>query len=266
MGLPDTINPARGESTSPRALLITGASSGIGEALALAYATAGVRLCLTGRDPGRLAAVAEQCRAAGASVETAVLDVADARAMAETLTAWDENLPFDLIIANAGVTAISENGIETEADLRRVTDINVLGVINTLSPLLPRLIDRQRGQVALMASLAGYRGLAGAAAYCASKAWVKAYGEAQRLNLAAAGIRVSVICPGFVESRITASNSFPMPFLMSAPRAARIIQQGLARNTARIAFPGLMATAVHLIAALPAAWGDWLLRQLPRKG
>lgn len=246
-------------------MLITGASSGIGAALAEAYAAPGVRLRLTGRDKARLSEIAHRCSAAGALVEMAALDVTDAVAMTATLLDWDAAMPFDLVIANAGVSTGSGAGLESEPDLQHVTDINVIGTINTLAPLLPRLTARQQGQVAVMASLAGYRGLAGAAAYCASKAWVKAYGEALRLTLAPLGVRVSVICPGFVKSRITDRNTFPMPFLMPASRAAQIIKRGLATNRARIAFPWQMAAAIHLIAALPAAWADRLLQRLPKK-
>jgi len=254
----------RGEF-SPRSLLITGASSGIGEALALAYARPDVSLRLIGRDLTRLEAVANRARLQGANVEARALDVTQQTALAECLVAWDDALPFDLIIANAGISAGSGAGLESEADLRHITDINVTGVINTLAPLLPRLSQRQRGQIALMASLAGYRGLAGACAYSASKAWVKVYGESLRLTLAPQNIRVSVICPGFVESRITARNRFPMPFLMTAPKAADIIQRGLAQNRARIAFPWPMAVAVGILAALPASLSDVVMRRLPKK-
>ncbi len=254
----------RGEF-SPRSLLITGASSGIGAALALAYARPDISLRLIGRDALRLEAVAHSARAQGADVEACALDVTEQAALADCLLAWDDARPFDLIIANAGVSAGSGGGLESEAGLRHITDINVVGVINTLAPLLPRLSQRNQGQIALMASLAGYRGLAGACAYSASKAWVKVYGESLRLTLAPYGVRVSVICPGFVESRITARNSFPMPFLMTAPKAAGIIQRGLTRNRARIAFPWPMALAVSVLAALPAGLADAVMRRLPKK-
>ncbi len=246
-------------------ILITGASSGIGEALALAYAGAGTRLALTGRDAARLAAIADTCRARGASVETAVLDVADRTAMAGQLARWDDATPIALVIANAGISAGTGGSQETEAQLRAIADVNIGGVMNTVAPLLPRMIARRRGQFALMSSLAGFRGVAGAPAYCASKAWVRVYGESLRLELAAHGIGVSVICPGFVRSRMTAVNQFPMPFLMDAERAARIIQRGLAANRARIAFPWPMAAAVWLLNALPARLADALLTRLPRK-
>src|SRR5262249_2479549 len=133
-------------------------------------------------------------------------------------------------------------------------------------PLIPRMVARRRGQLALMSSLAGFRGVAGAPAYSASKAWVRVYGEALRLDLAAHGIRVSVICPGFVRSRMTAVNQFPMPFLMEADRAARITRRALAANRGRLAFPWPMAALVWLLNALPARVTDALLSGLPRKG
>jgi short-subunit dehydrogenase len=247
-------------------ILITGASSGIGEALALAYAGAGVRLALTGRDVARLDAIADACRARGARVETARLDVADGAAMQTQLTRWDDFEPIDFVIANAGISAGTGGGGETEAQLRAITAVNVDGVINTVAPLLPRMIARGRGQLALMSSLAGFRGVAGAPAYCASKAWVRVYGESLRLEHAPQGIRVSVICPGFVRSRMTAVNKFPMPFLMDAERAARIIQRGLAANRGRIAFPWPMVAAVWLFNTLPVRLTDALLTLLPRKG
>ncbi|MHA7062538.1 SDR family NAD(P)-dependent oxidoreductase [Azospirillum argentinense] len=249
----------------PRSIVITGASSGIGEELARAYAAPGVALALSGRDSARLEAVAERCRAAGAAVETALVDAADRAAMAEWLSALDARTPVDLVIANAGISAGTGGGVESAEQARRIFQVNVDGVLNSVHPLLPGMQARRRGQIALMASLAGFRGMPGAPAYCASKAAVRVYGESLRGDLAGQGIGVTVICPGFVKSRMTAVNRFPMPFLMETDRAAQVIKSGLARNKARIAFPWPMAATVWLLAALPVALTDVLLRQAPRK-
>lgn len=249
----------------PRSIVITGASSGIGEALAVLYAAPGVALALTGRDTARLEEVAARCRAAGAYVAVAAVDVADRAAMADWLQRIDAGTPVDLLIANAGMSAGTGAGGETEEQARRILAVNIEGVLNSIHPLLPGMRARGLGQIALMASLAGFRGLPGAPAYCASKAMVRVYGEALRGDLADAGIGVSVICPGFVKSRMTAVNRFPMPFLMETADAALVIRRGLKRNAARIAFPWPMMAAVWFLALLPPAWTDRLLRQAPRK-
>ncbi|MGQ9368908.1 SDR family NAD(P)-dependent oxidoreductase [Azospirillum sp. A39] len=249
----------------PRTIVITGASSGIGEALALAYAGPGVTLGLTGRDAERLADIARLCRDRGAAVDAATLDACDGPAMAAWLTALDGRSAVDLVIANAGVSAGTGRDGETEEQARRIFAVNLDGVMNSVFPLLPAMRARRRGQVALMASLAGFRGFPGAPAYCASKAAVRVWGEALRGDLARDGIGVSVICPGFVRSRMTARNPFPMPFLMDAGRAAAIVRRGLERGRPRIAFPGPMVAAVWLLAALPPRWTDPLLRLAPKK-
>jgi len=250
----------------PRSIVITGASSGIGEALAAGYAGPGISLALTGRDQDRLDKVADCCRNAGATVIAGIVDSADRAAMAAWLAAVDATAPVDLVIANAGISAGTGGGVETEEQARRILSVNLDGVLNTIHPLLPAMRARRRGQIALMASQAGFRGLPGAPAYCASKAAVRVYGEALRGDLAGEGIGVSVICPGFVKSRMTAVNRFPMPFLMDSEQAARAIRRGLERNAARIAFPWPMAAAVWLLALLPPGWTDAALARAPRKG
>lgn len=250
----------------PRSLVITGASSGIGAALALGYAEPGVCLALTGRDAARLAAVAERCRAAGAAVTADVVDATDRDGMAAWLRGVDDRAPVDLLIANAGISAGTGGGVESEKQARRILSVNIDGVLNSVYPLLPRMRDRRRGQIALMASQASFRGFPGAPAYCASKAAVRVFGEALRGDLAGEGIGVSVICPGFVKSRITDANGFSMPFLMEADAAARVIRRGLARNAARVSFPWPVAAAVWLLALLPPGWTDGLLARAPKKG
>ena len=249
----------------PRHIAITGASSGIGATLAVAYAAPGIRLSLAGRDTARLSAVAQTCRDAGAETSVTTFDVTDPVAAAHWINQADDILPIDLAIANAGISAGTGDGRETAEQARAILKVNIDGVRNVILPAVMRMQPGRRGQVAIMSSLAGFIGMPGAPAYCASKAAVRVWGEALRADLAADGLSVSVICPGFIRSPMTDVNPFPMPFLMNADRAARIIIAGLARNRGRIAFPLPMYLTVRAIAALPALLRDRLLRQAPRK-
>ncbi len=254
---------------NPRSILITGASSGIGAALACEYAGPGRALFLGGRNEARLAAVADDCRTRGATAEVAAIDVADGAAIAQWISQADDRVPLDLVIANAGVSAGTGTAGEPLDQAQRIMAINVDGVINPVHPALERFTLRQgsdrKGQIAMMSSLASFRGFAGAPAYCASKAAIRNYGEGLRNAYARAGIGVSVICPGFVHSRMTEQNDFPMPFVMKAERAARIIRRGLARNRGRIAFPWQMYGAAWLVQALPPWTTDRFMRSLPAK-
>lgn len=250
-----------------RTILITGASSGIGEALAQRYARDGVTLLLTGRDETRLRAVAQGCRAKGALVETCLIDVTDRHAFARWLLQMDDVSPVDLAIANAGIsggTGGAEDGSWIDAEYR-IFDVNVQGVLNTILPLVPRMMTRGAGQIGIMSSLASFNGWPGAPGYSASKAAVRIYGESLRGMLAGYGVGVSVICPGFVASRMTAVNNYKMPFFLPADRAALIIARGLARNRARIAFPWQTFAISGLIGLLPPSLSARLLAKLPAK-
>ena len=249
----------------PRTILITGATSGIGAALAREYASDGRLLALTGRNAERLSQVAEACRLKGADVREKVLDVRDSAELSQWIEEIDTAFPLDLVIANAGISAGTGDGGEDEAQLHSIFDVNVAGVANTVHAAVELMSRRGSGQIALMASLAGFRGFPGAPAYCASKAAVRVWGEALRGSLHAKGVRVSVICPGYVRTPMTDVNDFPMPLLMSAERAATLIRRGLKRDRARIVFPLRLYWAVRLIASLPPALVDPLLRRLPEK-
>jgi NADP-dependent 3-hydroxy acid dehydrogenase YdfG len=248
-------------------ILITGASSGIGAALAIACAAPGRSLFLGGRDAGRLDAVDDACRREGARVEPTRVDVTDAAAMRDWVESADDAAPLDLVIANAGISGgTARTGAEPPEQVAEIFAVNVGGVHNTVAPALARMRGRPGGgQIALMSSLAGFRGFAGAPAYCASKAAVRVYGEGLRAAHAGDGVRVSVICPGFVRSRMTDGNAFRMPFLIDAGRAAQIIQRGLARNRSRIAFPWPMYAASLVVQAMPSALAERLGRALPAK-
>lgn len=251
----------------PKSILITGASSGIGEALALQYARPGVFLALSGRNSERLSLVASACRDKGASVEMTLIPVTNKKSMEDWVVATDTAHPLDLVIANAGIsggTGGVMNG-EPVAQAREIFDVNLMGVLNTVEPILPRMIERGRGQIALMASLAAFRGFPGAPAYSASKGAVRFYGEALRGALHHSGVRINVICPGFVVSRMTAVNDFPMPFLMKAERAANIIANGLRDNKGRIAFPLPTHAGSWFLSVLPDFIAQRILRRLPAK-
>ena len=248
-----------------QSIAITGASSGIGAALAKACAAPGVRLALSGRNEARLAMVAGQCRTAGAEVNTALLDVREAGSVADWIAAQEAARPLDLVIANAGISAGTAAGAEDRSQTGDIFAVTLEGVINTVLPAAEAMAARGRGQIAIMSSLAAFRGFPGAPAYCASKAAVRIWGEALRGSLAGRGIGVSVVCPGFVRSRMTDVNDFPMPFLMEAERAAGIILRGLARNRGRIAFPFPTYFWAWLLGVLPTAVTDRLLSRLPKK-
>jgi short-subunit dehydrogenase len=249
----------------PAHVLITGASSGIGAALALAYARPGALLSLGGRNRERLAEIAALAEARGAGVATASVDVRDPEAVAAWTLAADDRAALDLVIANAGISGGTYGGPETAEQTRAIFDVNLGGVLNVALPLIPRMVARKRGQIAIISSLAAFRGFPGAPAYSGSKAAVKVWGEALRADLAPHGVKVNVVMPGFIKSPMTDANDFPMPFLMPAEKAAAIIQRGLAANRARIAFPFPTAFVAWLFGALSPAIADPILRTLPKK-
>jgi len=250
----------------PRSILITGASSGLGAALAQHYAAPGVRLALTARHRGPLDEIVRTCVSRGAVAAGHVVDVVDRAAMEALIATIDDGAPLDLVIANAGVSAGTLGGPETTDQVRGILAVNLDGVVNTVQPAVARMRERGRGQIALMSSLAAFRGFPGAPAYCASKAAVKIWGEALRGTLHHDGIEVSVVCPGYIDTRMTASNEFWMPMMLSAARAATIVARGLANNRARIAFPWPLYAAVVLVALLPPFLIDPMMRKLPAKG
>ena len=246
----------------PRTIVVTGATSGLGLSLAAGYADEGTRLGLIGRHPERLEQAAARCAAKGAEVVTGRLDVGDTEAMADWLLAFDDARPVDLVIASAGISAGPQPAMATEPVglAARQIRTNLLGCVNTIEPLLPRLLARRSGQVAVVSSVAGYRGLPYSPGYSASKAGVRAYGEALRALLRPHGVRVSVVVPGFFDSPMTDRFHGDKPFLMSLERASGIVRRGLDRGRDRIVFPQLLALGLQAADLLPAWAGDRILR------
>jgi NADP-dependent 3-hydroxy acid dehydrogenase YdfG len=237
--------------TGASSILITGASSGIGSALARAYSEPGTTLALGGRDQRRLDEVAAQCRGLGAAVAVRVVDVTDAQAMAGWVGEADAARPLDLVVANAGIGDGLDEDPERFAATRRIIEVNLTGALNTIEPALARMLPRRHGQIALMSSIAALRGIPGAQGYCASKAALKALAEGLRAPLAAEGILVSLVMPGFVRTSMNEGRGFPTPLRLEPDRAARLIRRGLDRERFLISFPR------------PLVWGSRLLNLWP---
>lgn len=253
-------------SRHARGVLITGAGSGIGAALCREWADRCERLFICARDEARLNAVADSVRDAGfPRPECRIVDVTDEAAMREWIFECDRKTPLDIIHANAGVST----GVECEANVRNTFSINVNGVLNTVLPAMEIMrADRSRKcmkRIAITSSIAGYHGLSGCPSYSATKACVKAWGAGLRGFLAAEGIGVNVICPGFVRSRITDKNTCPMPFFMEAPKAAKIIVDGVVKNRPIVAFPFPMRFASWVISILPERISELIFAALPKK-
>lgn len=247
----------------PKSILITGASNGIGKALAIHYAKSGISLFLSGRNEQRLEETANRCRNKGATVSTWIGDVSDESGIKQWIIKSDRQQRLNLVIANAGVAL----GSSTVEGLHKAAidsyEINVTGVFNTIHPALDVMSKRRPypvndAQVAIMSSVMGYVGMARSPAYSSSKATVKHYGEALRGTFRAMGIGVTVICPGYVASQITTNNTSTMPFIMPADKAAAIIAKGLARNKPRITFPWQMVIITRICMNLPAFIADRL--------
>jgi short-subunit dehydrogenase len=245
-----------------RNIVITGASSGIGAAVALHYARPGATLGLTGRDAGRLSTVAAKARAAGAVVEEAVFDLRDRAALTGFLGGFDAAHPIDLLVANAGILdGRHADGTIEDAELaRRVIEINLLGATDTLHALLPAMRARRGGHIVLVASLAAMSPLPDAPAYSASKAGMLSYGLAMRAAVAAEKVRISVVCPGFVKSAMTDSHIGEQPLKMSAEKAATLIARGIDRNRPVIGFP----FPLYILSRIEILFPEWVVRLATR--
>lgn len=250
----------------PQTILITGASSGLGAALARLYSEKGKKILITGRNTERLLEVSNICQQKGALVETFVeCDVNDYQKLSEWILRMDEEHQVDLVIANAGISAGTAGGNESYEQIMKVMHTNIDGVINTIHPLIEPMQQRKKGQIALVSSLAGYRGLPSSPTYSASKAAVRVFGEGLRGQLSKHNIGVSVITPGYIKTPMTDVNDFPMPFIVEVDKAATHIIKRLERNASRIAFPWPLYFVVWLMSCLSPSLTDGIFARLPGK-
>lgn len=253
--------------------LVTGASSGIGRALALACAAPGRTLHLSGRDSARLADTEAACRGRGATVRTRTLDVTDRAAMQDWI---GEAGPLDLVLACAGLsggTRRGETGCARQEDaeqIRRIFAVNLDGVVNTVLPAIASmqtqpLQDGVRGRIAAIASVAAAVASPSAPAYGASKAAVDRWLVSNGGAFAGAGIQLSSVCCGFVRTRMTESNRFPMPGIMEADRAATLILRGVAAGRRRVVFPWWLYAGARAMDLLPVSVVEALMSRQPGK-
>ncbi len=230
---------------------ITGASTGIGRELALQLARDGVRVAASARSADKLEALSrlhENIRA----VPLDVTDRADVAAAYQRVIAAIGDI--DLAILNAGIWHPMTSSEYNAEKARQSMEVNYFGIVNVLEPLIPAMIGHGRGQIALVASVAGYRGLPLAAAYAPSKAAVISLAEVLRLELSQHDIVVSLVNPGFVETPMTAVNTFPMPFMLKPDDAGRRILRGLESGRFEVAFPWPLVLILKALRIMP----NWL--------
>lgn len=239
---------------------VTGASAGIGRALCLRLVKDGWVVHATARSADDLNKLASEADGPG-RIAPQPGDVTDLEAMHKIAQAITSQGPLALAVLNAGVyTPMRAQGFKADT-ARKMFDVNLGGVANSLEPVLEHMIARGRGHVALTASVAGYRGLPNAAAYSATKAGLIAMAEALAMDLVDLGVRISVINPGFVETEATSVNEFEMPFLMQTDEAAKRIVEGLKRPGFEIAFPRRFALILRMIGLLPNRAYIWAIRK-----
>ena len=246
-----------------RVALITGASSGIGEALAVELAKQGWKLGLIARRLDRLTELSDKLRSQGATVSAVAADVGERSEIVAAITQLAADLgSIDLLIANAGLGQPEFLDPFSVDRIEAMIRVNLLGVIYTIEGVLPEMLRRQQGHIAVVSSMAAYRGLPGSAGYCASKAGISRFMEGLRISLAEHRITTTTIHPGFVRTPMTDANKFKMPFLVEPADAARRIVRALNRRVKVYNFPWQMNLLMRLLHLLP----DWLIaRTLPRK-
>ena len=249
---------------------LTGASSGIGEALAGELAGRGCRLALTARRVERLEAVAARLSEAGGTAHVLAGDLTDRERVQEIGRELGDVLgPLDIAILNAGTyEPVTPKTFSAEI-FERHLDVNVMGTVHCIEAVLPRMLERRSGRIAIVASVTGFAALPRAAAYGATKAFLISMGDSLRSHLVADGVALTLINPGFVRTPLTGQNEFEMPFVIDVADAARIIADGLEHGRPEISFPWRMAVLMKLLGSLPGplarAWAARNARSLDRE-
>ena len=224
----------------------------------------GILLALTGRNTERLHSVAKECEKHGARVMSKVVDVTDAEGMESFINEVDEKLPIDLVIANAGITETTAKTKTIEESTRKLFNVNVQGVFNTVLPVIP-LMKRRSGQmgrqqhICIVSSIASFMSpLGNSSVYSTTKVAVRQDAEGLRAELARDGIGVSAVCPGYVDSRMTAQNKFHMPLKVGPEVASKKIREGISYNVPYICFPAVLSGLGEAVQSIPAMIRHWM--------
>lgn len=237
----------------PRSILITGAAQGIGAALARVYSSESTSVFLGDINAKRLEEVRTECEDIGAAAYSRVVSVTDAAAMGNWIAEAEAIRPLDLVIANAGISHGNEVHEETAEQIRSVFAVNLDGMLNTVLPVLPLFRARQRGQIALMSSLAGTIGLPHAPSYCATKGALRLFAQGLQARVKREGVTVSVMIPAFVKTPMTAANLYNMPGILEVDQAAAIMKKKLARGKSEFVFPWFYALMAGIVRAMPSS-------------
>lgn len=237
-------------SQPSKTALITGASSGIGAALARLLAAEGTEVVLAARREDALREHVEAIVAAGGKARMEVLDVADAERTEARIRELDEALALDLVVANAGVGGSRWSGKLQWEHCKPIIDVNVSGMVATLTGALPGMVARGHGHLVGISSVAQYRGLPSSAAYCASKAFVSTFLESLRIDLHGTGVAVTDVRPGFVETPMTKGMK-SLPFLVEVDDAAKTIARAIRRKSGVLVFPPAMAALGKMLTVMP---------------
>jgi short-subunit dehydrogenase len=246
-------------SWKDKTVFLTGASSGIGEGLALEMAKRGAVLGLLARRREMLQDLAERCEAAGGKARVFAADVTDAEAIKKAAADFCAEFGhIDILIANAGVGGSAHASEMDVAAVTNIININLIGTINSVAAVLPQMIERDSGQLVAISSLAGYRGLPKSAAYCASKAGVSNFFESLRLDLKGTGIDVTIVHPGFIKTPLTMGRLSKMPFLMELEDGVNRILKIIEKKKASAAFPFPLSTLVRAANFFPRRLYDFI--------
>lgn len=234
-------------------ILITGTSSGIGAALAKAYAKPGVQLFITGRHKDRLQEVTDRCQELGAVVQQKIIDVTSFDELKEWITSIDQKHPIDLVIANAGIgTYVSLSApFESFNEIKKSIDTNTLGTIATISPFITAMTLRKKGTIVIINSLSAILPAPYYPSYSASKAALRHFSDSIRYKLTQHNVRLSLVMPGFVGSDFMPDYRGPRLFLISPEKATQIIQKGIQKNKKYIIFPKRLYYVIQLMKLLP---------------